>query len=134
MRRITVAIGVVRREKRILICQRRKENTFGGFWEFPGGKSEEGESLEQCLHRELMEEVGIKVGVIRELTPINHDYAHGQVSLHSFLCRHLDGEPAALECQQIKWILPEELGAYRFPPANEPLLAEIVEVMKDEET
>ncbi len=128
MRRILVAIGVVGRSGRVLICQRKKENTFGGFWEFPGGKCEEGESLEECLKRELMEEVGIQVEVKRELTPIVHDYAHGQVTLHSFLCGLTEGEPRALECEQTRWVLPGELGNYRFPPANEPLLEEILRV------
>ena len=132
MRRITVAIGVVGRGGRILICRRKKENTFGGYWEFPGGKCEEGESLEDCLKRELMEEVGIEVAVKRALTPIVHDYAHGQVTLHSFLCGHVEGEPRALECEQTKWILPEELGNYRFPPANEPLLEEILRVWAED--
>jgi mutator protein MutT len=129
MRRITVAIGVVQREGKILICQRHKDNTLGGFWEFPGGKREDDESIQECLHRELLEEVGIKIAVIRELTAIAHDYSHGQVALHPFLCKHVDGEASPLQCQQIKWVKPQELFNFRFPPANDSLLAEIVEII-----
>ena len=133
MRRITVAIGVVQREGKILICQRHNDNLLGGFWEFPGGKCEEGEGIEECLRRELIEEVGIGVCVIRPLTAIAHDYSHGRVTLHPFLCRHVEGEAMALQCQQIKWVNAGELGSFRFPPANESLLAEIIEIIGDDD-
>jgi mutator protein MutT len=129
MRCVDVAIGVVKRDGRVLICQRKTDSPLGDFWEFPGGKCEPGETLEACLARELMEEVAIKAQVLRKLTPIEHDYAHARVTLHPFLCEHLEGEAMALECRQTKWVRAEELAGYKFPPANETLLEEIVRAM-----
>ena len=129
MKRIDVAIAVVKRAGRVLICQRATEGPLGDFWEFPGGKCKAGESLESCLARELMEEVAIKVRIVRKLTPIEHDYAHGRVRLHPFLCEHVEGEATAIECRQAKWVAVEELGGYKFPPANDTLLEEILRTM-----
>jgi mutator protein MutT len=129
MRRVDVAIGVVKRDGRVLICQRETDSTLGDFWEFPGGKCELGESPEACLARELMEEVAIKVRVVRKLTPIEHDYPHAWVRLHPFLCEHLEGEAMAIGCQRTKWVEASELSGYQFPPANQTLLEEIVREM-----
>jgi mutator protein MutT len=130
MKRIDVAIAVVRRGNQILICQRKDDDTFGGFWEFPGGKRERGETLEIALARELMEEVAIKANVVRKLTAIEHNYAHGQILLHPFLCDHIEGDPQPIECQRLQWIEAAALTQYQFPPANEPLLEEIAQSMK----
>jgi mutator protein MutT len=132
MNRIEVAIAVVKRQNRILICQRKDDDTLGGFWEFPGGKREDGESLETCLARELMEEVAIKANVIQKLTPIHHHYPHGQILLHPFLCEYSAGEPTPIECQRLQWIEVTALSNYRFPPANGPLLKEIAIAIKPE--
>ena len=93
MKRIDVAIGVVTRAGRILICQRKSGDTFGGYWEFPGGKCESGEVLEACLARELMEEVAIEARVIEKLTIIHHNYPRTRLTLHPFLCEQTSGEP-----------------------------------------
>jgi mutator protein MutT len=126
MKRIDVAIGVVIRDGRILICQRKAEDSFGGLWEFPGGKREEGESLEACLGREMMEELAIEVKIGKKLTSIEHQYPRSQITLHPFLCEHAGGEPKLIECQQFKWVLAGELREHRFPPANESLVTEII--------
>jgi mutator protein MutT len=129
MRRVDAAIGVVKRDGRVLICQRKSDDTLGDFWEFPGGKCEPGESLEACLARELMEEVAIKARVVRKLTPIEHDYPHARLTLHPFLCEHVEGEAMAIECQRTKWVAAAELSGYKFPPANETLLEEVERVI-----
>jgi mutator protein MutT len=129
MKRIEVAIAVVRRGNQILICQRKDNDTLGGFWEFPGGKRESGESLETCVARELMEEVDIRARIIQRLTTVEHTYSHGQIILHPFLCDHLDGDGSPIECQRLLWVAVGELGQYRFPPANGPLLKEIGQMM-----
>jgi 8-oxo-dGTP diphosphatase len=126
MTEIDAAIGVVTRQGRILICQRKADDTFGGLWEFPGGKCEPGEELEQCLARELMEELAIEVRIVKRLTAIRHEYPHALITLHPFLCQHDKGEPKLLECQQVKWVKAKELVEHEFPPANESLLAEII--------
>ncbi len=134
MKRIDAAIAVIRRGGRVLICQRKENDTFGGYWEFPGGKAEHGETLEECLVRELREEIDVIAPPIEKLTPIQHDYPHVRLTLHPFLCDHISGEPKLIECQRAQWVLPGELTGYRFPPANESLLAEIVARLTAEPT
>jgi mutator protein MutT len=126
MKRVDVAIAVIVRDGKVLICQRKKKDTFGGFWEFPGGKCEPGESLEDCLARELLEELDIVAKINARLSSIVHNYPHVHLTLHPFLCEHVAGEPKLIECQQVQWISSDELGNYRFPPANGSLLAEVV--------
>jgi mutator protein MutT len=130
MKRTEVAIAIVKRGNRILICQRKDDDTLGGYWEFPGGKREPGETLENCIARELMEEVAIKATVIQKLATIEHNYPHGQIQLHPFLCEHLEGEPTPIECQRLQWIEATALSDFRFPPANGPLLKEIARTMQ----
>jgi mutator protein MutT len=126
MKRIDAAIGIVLKDGKILVCQRKDDDTFGGYWEFPGGKQEDGESLEQCLARELREELNIAARPTTPLDPIVHDYPEVLVRLHPFLCEHESGEPELLECQATRWIEPAELPNYRFPPANESLIEQIL--------
>src|SRR5690349_15959536 len=121
MKRIDAAIAIVTRAGKVLVCQRKDGDTFGGFWEFPGGKQEAGETLEQCLARELREELNISARPTRPFDPIVHDYPEVLLRLHPFLCEHESGEPELLECQATRWIAPTELRDYRFPPANEAL-------------
>ena len=123
---INAAIAIVCRNGRILICQRRDDDTLGGYWEFPGGKQEEGETLEQCLHRELREELAISARPIARLRTVEHVYPHGQLRLHPFICAHLKGEVEHLECQASRWVEPHALRDYRFPPANESLIEEAI--------
>jgi len=129
MERIDAAIAIVVRDGKILICQRKDDDVLGGFWEFPGGKCERGETLEQCIDRELHEEVRIVAHATRALRPIDHHYAHGQVRLHPFICDYSSGEPELVECQAARWINPQDLIDYEFPPANESLIAEVIEFL-----
>ena len=126
MKRLDAAIAIVCRGKRVLVCQRKDDDTFGGFWEFPGGKREDGETLEQCLARELREELAITARPTARLTTIEHDYPHVQLRLHPFVCEHVSGDVQHLECQASRWIDPAELRDYRFPPANESLIEEAI--------
>ena len=126
MKQIDAAIAIIVRSGKVLVCQRKDDDTFGGFWEFPGGKQEDGESLEQCLARELREELNITARPTSPLTPITHNYPHAVVCLHPFLCDHESGEPELIECQATRWIAPVELREYRFPPANETLIEEVI--------
>ena len=127
MPRVDVDIAIVTRGPEVLICQRHADNTFGGCWEFPGGKREPGESAEACVVREVREEVGIAVRPRLALTVIEHDYPHARIRQHPFICDHLDGEPQLLACQDARWVTPLALRDYRFPPANEPLIEQAIE-------
>lgn len=122
MARVDVDIAIIVRDGKVLICQRPADAAFGGVWEFPGGKREAGETAEQCLTRELREELAIEVRPLERLEPIEHDYPTMRVRLHPHLCRHVGGEPQALACQRAIWIDPVALRDYPFPPANEALI------------
>jgi mutator protein MutT len=128
MKQIDAAIAVVTRGGRILVCQRHDHDTFGGYWEFPGGKREAGETLHDCLARELMEELAIRAKPVAELTLIEHNYPHARVRLFPFVCKLDEGvEPRAIECQAMEWIDPPAVKGFKFPPANDSLLDEVVE-------
>ena len=131
MNRIDVVIGIVVRDRKILICQRRQEDRLGGYWEFPGGKQEPGESHQQCLTRELAEELQIRVRPIEPLEVMEHDYPDVRVRLHPYLCEHVEGEPTPLACQQVHWVAPADLPAYRFPPANDHLIRDLLGLIDD---
>jgi A/G-specific adenine glycosylase len=122
MNRVDVIIGIVVRAGNVLICQRLQQGPLGGFWEFPGGKQEPGESREQCLSRELAEELAIRVRPIKAMDVIEFDYADASVRLHPYLCEYLDGEPQPLASQRAIWVSPADLKDYKFPPANDNLI------------
>jgi mutator protein MutT len=129
MNRVDVAIAIVCRSGQVLICRRREEDRFGGFWEFPGGKIEAGETILQGLARELREELDIEAEPIATLASIEHDYPDIQVRLHPILCSHKSGEPRPLGCAQTIWIDAEALREYRFPPANADLIETVAKCL-----
>jgi mutator protein MutT len=126
MKRIDVAVGIVVRAGQVLICRRKATGSFGGYWEFPGGKCEMDEAPEQCVVRELREELAIEILPDQALETLEHDYPHFRVRLYPFLCKLLQGEPRLIECVQFEWIDPPRLVDYRFPEANEPLLRSVI--------
>ena len=124
---VDVVIGVVLRDDgHLLVCQRKSNGHLGGYWEFPGGKREPGESLEQCLLRELEEELSIRVRPLAALDVIEHEYPNVRVRLHPYLCAHTEGAPQAIACARFEWITPHRLPDYRFPPANDTLIAHLI--------
>jgi 8-oxo-dGTP diphosphatase len=120
-----VAAGVIRKDGRLLVAKRRKGAHLEGTWEFPGGKREEGESLSECLKRELLEELGIKVSVGPRFDPVVHDYSRKRIVLYAFLCTWLKGEPKPLECQAFRWITPSDLGTLPLPPPDARILEKL---------
>jgi mutator protein MutT len=126
MKRVDVAIGIVYRSGQLLICRRPAQARLGGYWEFPGGKSENGETMLRCLERELREELDIAAEAVVSMPIIEHDYPDIQVRLHPFLCAYKSGEPKPLGCDELRWIEPRELKNYEFPPANGELLERII--------
>ncbi len=119
---VEVAAGLIFRHGKLLITQRLKGSHLGGLWEFPGGKMEPGESPEQCLCRELTEELAIKVDVGLLLAEMSHVYPEKEVRLKFFRCTMLGGEPEAIGCQAFEWVTAERLGEFEFPPADGELL------------
>jgi A/G-specific adenine glycosylase len=125
-----VTAAVVQRAGRLLIAQRRPEDMLGGLWEFPGGKCRPGESLPDCLRRELREELDIEVAVGEPVATIPHAYSHFRITLHAFRCTLVSGEPRPIGCADVRWVRPDELVAYAFPVADQ----RIIVALRDKET
>jgi mutator protein MutT len=119
---IEVSAGLVFRSGRLLITQRPARGHLANLWEFPGGKREPGESFEQCLVRELREELAVEVRVEALVEEVTHPYPEKAVHLRFYRCALLSGEPRPLGCQALAWVSREELGRYAFPAADARLL------------
>jgi 8-oxo-dGTP diphosphatase len=117
-----VTAAVIDREGRVLVTRRLKGTHLEGFWEFPGGKCEPGESLESCLRRELREELAVDAIIGGELLSTTHVYPERKVELHFFSVT-IDGDPVAQLGQQMQWIRREDLATLRLPPADDELVA-----------
>ena len=108
-----------------MITRRLPGDHLGGLWEFPGGKREQGERFEECLRRELKEELGIEVEVGGLLDSVAHRYPEKIVHLKFFRCTWCRHEPRALGCHAFAWVTASQLGEYVFPPADEKLLQKL---------
>ncbi|USD20540.1 8-oxo-dGTP diphosphatase MutT [Microbulbifer variabilis] len=123
---IHVAVGVVRRsDGKILIARRPDHLHMGGRWEFPGGKVESGESVQQALTRELLEEVAIEVDQLQPLVEIQHEYAEKTVLLDTWQVTAFSGEAQGREGQETAWVAVQELNNYQFPDANQAIIEAI---------
>ena len=123
--RIQVGAAVIEDQGRFLITQRESHVHLAGYWEFPGGKREEGETLVDCVQREVHEELGIVISYPIPLRVLQHEYPDKIIELHFFRCSIIRGEPCSLGCADWRWVPPEGLTSYRFPPADEPVVAEL---------
>jgi A/G-specific adenine glycosylase len=120
-----IAVGLVFDDDRLLIQRRPDEGLLGGLWEFPGGKQEEGETLETACRRELREELGIGVAIDDHFYTLSHAYSHFKITLHAFRCHVVDGPPEAREGQPFQWVDVGALDDYAFPRANRRLIEEL---------
>jgi A/G-specific adenine glycosylase len=105
------AAVTVRDDGCVLVAQRNTDDMLGGLWEFPGGKREDGETLPECLAREMREELDVEVEVGEELIVVRHAYTHFRITLHAFRCSLVSGEPRCLDCAAFRWVVPTELDA-----------------------
>ena len=120
----TIGVAVIWNEQgQILIDRRRAQGLLGGLWEFPGGKIEFGETIEECIKREIKEELGIEIEVGDRLISIDHAYSHFRVTLNVHHCRHLTGVPQPIECDEVRWVTLDELDQFPFPKANIQIIA-----------
>jgi A/G-specific adenine glycosylase len=119
---VDVAACVIRRGPRILIARRRPDQMLGGLWEFPGGKQEPGETLEQTAVREIDEEIGIQIRVRRKLGAIPHAFSHFKMTLHVFACTPVKGRARAVTVDAVKWVALPELRNYPFPAADQKII------------
>ena len=118
------ACALVDADGRILLAQRPEGKSLAGLWEFPGGKVEPGETPEETLIRELEEELGIKtkVACLAPLTFASHTYESFHLLMPLYICRRYEGIPSGREGQAIKWVRVRDLRSYPMPPADEPLI------------
>jgi A/G-specific adenine glycosylase len=94
------------------LAQRPQNGLLGGLWEFPGGKQETQESLEEALQREIIEELGCEIQVMDQFGVYQHAYTHFRVTLHAYFCNIIKGEPKAIEASQLTWCTLDELTKY----------------------
>ncbi len=128
---LVVACALVDPDNRILIARRPEGRPMAGLWEFPGGKVENGESPEQAIIRELAEELNVNVteACLAPLTFASYDYESFHLLIPLFVCRRWTGLVQAREGQTLKWVRPSSLRDYPMPPADEPLIASLVDLL-----
>lgn len=121
---VDVTCGLIWNEQRdqLLIAKRPDDKLLGGLWEFPGGKVEDGETMEECLARELQEELGITVAVDAFMVRVHHAYTHFRITLYAFECRILAGEPTCYACSEWRWVRQAELQDYAFSRADRKII------------
>ena len=129
--KIVVTAAVIERDDAFLVTRRQRGVHLEGYWEFPGGKCEPGESLADCLRRELREELDTDAAVDDEIFTVTHDYPDRSVELHFLNCRILD-KPRPLLGQEMRWVPRAELTSLRFPPADDELIARQFEISQSD--
>jgi A/G-specific adenine glycosylase len=121
-----IAVGLVTDAERRVLVQRRPENgMLGGLWEFPGGKQEPGEALDDTCRREIQEELGVDVAVGPHLATVDHAYTHFRVTIHAYRCTLLDGTPVSTVGEPVMWASPGDLDDLAFPRANRKIIERI---------
>jgi 8-oxo-dGTP diphosphatase len=123
--RIVVTAAVIERDGTFLVTRRHAGVHLEGYWEFPGGKCDRGESLTDCLRREILEELASDITVGQKLFSTAHDYPDRIVELHFFACELTD-EPRAMLGQEMRWAKRADLRALHFPPADDELIERLV--------
>ena len=124
---LVAACALIDPDGRVLIAQRPEGKSMAGLWEFPGGKVEPGERPEQCLIRELKEELGIAVKeeCLAPLTFASHTYPDFYLLMPLYVCRRWEGFVEGREGQKLKWVRPNDLRDYPMPAADEPLISHL---------
>jgi 8-oxo-dGTP diphosphatase len=128
---LVAAVALIDADARVLIAQRPEGKQLAGLWEFPGGKVEAGERPEETLIRELHEELGIAVQepCLAPLTFASHAYESFHLLMPLYACRRWDGFVQPREGQALKWVRPRDLASYPMPPADEPLIPFLIELL-----
>ena len=122
---IVVAAAVIERDDRFLLTRRQRGVHLEGYWEFPGGKCEPGETHAACLVREIREELGVEAAVGGELLATTHEYSDRRVELHFLRCE-VGGAPAPQLGQEMRWVDRDELATLSLPPADTELIQKLV--------
>jgi A/G-specific adenine glycosylase len=128
-----VAAAVICHEGKILIAQRPLDGMLGGLWEFPGGKQEPGETLPECLQREIREELGLAIDVGAPVTTVKHSYTHFKITLHAFYCYLAGGWPQALGVADWRWTTLAEVDKFAFPRTDLKVIEALRQQTKQKE-
>jgi len=123
-----VTAGVIEKDGKILIARRKSGKCIGANWEFPGGKLEEGETLEECLKRELKEELDIKVEVKDYIASSFFSCNDLEIELVAYKVKYLSGELKLVDHEEAKWVFPEELSKYEFTLPDIPIVEKISKI------
>ena len=123
---VVVLAAVIEHDGRFLVTRRPSGTHLSGYWEFPGGKCESGESHDACLRRELVEELGVEARIGDEILVTEHAYPERTVRLHFRACV-IAGEPQARLGQEMRWVTRKELKGMEFPEADRDLIAALTE-------
>jgi 8-oxo-dGTP diphosphatase len=128
---LVAACALVDADGRVLIAQRPPGKQLAGLWEFPGGKVEPGETPEECLIRELREEIGVetKVACLAPLTFASHSYDDFHLLMPLYVCRRFEGIAVPREGQKLKWVRPRQMRDYPMPPADAPLIPTLIDLL-----
>lgn len=128
---LVTACALVDADGRVLLSQRPEGKKLAGLWEFPGGKVEAGETPESALIRELAEELGVitKEDCLAPLTFASYGYDDFHLLMPLFICRRFEGPARGLEGQAIKWVRPRDMRQYPMPPADEPLIPHLIDLI-----
>ena len=128
---LVAACALVDADGRVLIAQRPQGKQLAGLWEFPGGKVEPGETPEECLIRELREEIGIetKIACLAPLTFASHSYDDFHLLMPLYVCRRFEGIAVPKEGQTLKWVRPRQMRDYPMPPADAPLIPFLIDLL-----
>ncbi|WP_286848860.1 MULTISPECIES: (deoxy)nucleoside triphosphate pyrophosphohydrolase [Sphingobacterium] len=125
-----VVCGIIFKDDLVLICRRKPEKSLGGYWEFPGGKVEEGESYEESLLRELIEELNLKVKIKQRFFDTVHHYDNGDIELISFICETKNIATGSTDHDQLEWVEVSDLLNWKLAPADIPIAKELIEKLK----
>ena len=126
-----VGCAIIRKNGKILIAQRKADSFLAHHWEFPGGKIEKGETLEDCLVREVREELGIEIRPVQLLQKKEYIYPEKTVLLDFYLCDWVSGEPQKLDCQDFAWVQTDDFKEFQFPKGDEEILKELCQKKKE---
>lgn len=127
---LQVTCAILLKDDKILICQRAASMKLALKWEFPGGKIEEGESKQECLSREIKEELGIDITILEELSSVTHHYPDFSICLFPFLCQTSNPKLKVKEHAQVKWVRLEELEQYDWAAADIPIVKELETILR----
>jgi A/G-specific adenine glycosylase len=121
-----IGVGIIKDDDQVLIALRPDDAMLGGLWEFPGGKQKEQETIEETVQRELKEELGVEVSIIKPFMKLDHAYSHFKITLHAYICELMHGTPSPKSSQEIEWVSLQDLDQYPFPKANRKLTRKLM--------